>query len=91
MFSVEHMEELQDYLCIGQDGWDGDTRAVLFVKMKKGYTFTPEMSKKIANKVKDEVSEDFMPQVILEVPDIPVSAYYWNTDTMLCVDGAAIF
>lgn len=67
------MKELQDYLCIGQDSDDGDTRAVLFVKMRKGYTLTPQMKQKILGTVKEEVSEDYMPGEILEVPDIPVS------------------
>ncbi|GFU54023.1 acetoacetyl-CoA synthetase, partial [Nephila pilipes] len=68
---VHQMEELQDYLCVGQDGCDGDTRAVLFVKLKKGYTFTPQLREKIANLINRELWEDYVPQVIMEVPDIP--------------------
>ncbi|KAG8195205.1 hypothetical protein JTE90_027948 [Oedothorax gibbosus] len=82
-FAIEHMTELQDYLCVGQDGWDGDTRAVLFVKMKKGYAFTPEMSAKIANKVKYEVSEEWVPQVILEVPDIPYNLNHKRMENLV--------
>ncbi|GIX78907.1 acetoacetyl-CoA synthetase [Caerostris extrusa] len=39
-FAIHQMEELQDYLCVGQDGCDGDTRAVLFVKTEKKDTLS---------------------------------------------------
>ncbi|GFY42992.1 acetoacetyl-CoA synthetase, partial [Trichonephila inaurata madagascariensis] len=70
-YEVHQMEELQDYLCVGQDGCDGDTRAVLFVKLKKGYSFTPQLREKIASLINRELWEDYVPQVIMEVPDIP--------------------
>ncbi|GFR28115.1 acetoacetyl-CoA synthetase [Trichonephila clavata] len=70
-FAIHQMEELQDYLCVGQDGCDGDTRAVLFVKLKKGYSFTPQLREKIASLINRELWEDYVPQVIMEVPDIP--------------------
>ncbi|KAG8195206.1 hypothetical protein JTE90_027949 [Oedothorax gibbosus] len=70
-FAIHNMEELQDYLCVGQDGADGDSRAVLFVKLKKGQRFTPALKKKIEATINDELWCDYVPQVILETPDIP--------------------
>nr|XP_042895674.1 acetoacetyl-CoA synthetase [Parasteatoda tepidariorum] len=70
-FAIHQMEELQDYICVGQDGTDGDTRAVLFVKLKKGHTFTPQLKKKIADTIDRELWVDYVPEVILETPDIP--------------------
>ncbi|GBN53442.1 Acetoacetyl-CoA synthetase [Araneus ventricosus] len=72
-FAIDRMEELEDFICVGQDKWTGETRAVLFVKMKNGYKFTPELRDKIAETIKREVSIDNLPKLILEIPDIPVS------------------
>ncbi|GBN74224.1 Acetoacetyl-CoA synthetase [Araneus ventricosus] len=72
-FGIDRIEELEDFICVGQDKWTGETRAVLFVKLKIGYKFTPELRDKIAETIKREVSDDYIPQLILEIPDIPVS------------------
>ncbi|XP_035225624.1 acetoacetyl-CoA synthetase-like [Stegodyphus dumicola] len=68
---VHNIEELQDYICVGQDRDDGDTRAVLFVKVKKGYAFTQQLKEKIAHTISRELWVDYVPQVIREVADIP--------------------
>ncbi|KFM70538.1 Acetoacetyl-CoA synthetase, partial [Stegodyphus mimosarum] len=70
-FAIHNIEELQDYICVGQDREDGDTRAVLFVKVKKGYTFTQQLKEKIAHTISKELWVDYVPQVIREVADIP--------------------
>ncbi|PRD23825.1 UNVERIFIED_CONTAM: acetyl-CoA synthetase [Trichonephila clavipes] len=72
-FAIHDVEEIQDYICVGQKKRNGDPRAVLFVKMRDGYSFTPEFKDKIANKIKSELWEDCVPELILEVKDIPVS------------------
>ncbi|GFU50106.1 acetoacetyl-CoA synthetase [Trichonephila clavipes] len=69
--AIHGMEEIQDYICVGQKKWNGDSRAVLFVKMRNGYAFNPEFKNKIANKIKKELWEDCVPELILEVQDIP--------------------
>ena len=71
--SVHSLEELQDYICVAQQRQNGDNRAVLFVKMRKGYKLTPEIRKKIEQTVYNELWEDCVPECIVEVPDIPVS------------------
>ncbi|GIY91878.1 acetoacetyl-coenzyme A synthetase [Caerostris extrusa] len=70
-YEVDKMEELQDFICVGQDRWNGETRAVLFVKMRKGYEFTEELKEKIAETIKREVSDDYIPKLMLEIPDVP--------------------
>ncbi|GFV45334.1 acetoacetyl-CoA synthetase [Trichonephila clavipes] len=70
-FAIHDMEKIQDYICVGQKKWNGDSRAVLFVKMRNGCVFTPEFKSQIANKIKKELKEDCVPELILEVQDIP--------------------
>ncbi|PRD28109.1 UNVERIFIED_CONTAM: Acetoacetyl-CoA synthetase [Trichonephila clavipes] len=74
-FAIHGMEEIQDYICVGQKKWNGDSRAVLFVKMRNGYAFNPEFKNKIANKIKKELWEDCVPELILEVQDIPAKFF----------------
>ncbi|KFM80138.1 Acetoacetyl-CoA synthetase, partial [Stegodyphus mimosarum] len=70
-FAIHGMEEIMDYICVNQSRNDGECRAVLFVKLKPGYIFSPELREKIALTIDRELWEDCVPQVILEVPDIP--------------------
>lgn len=70
---VHSLDELQDYICVPQQKYNGDSRAVLFVKMRPGLKFTPEIRDKIEKKVDEELWEDCVPELILEVPEIPVS------------------
>ncbi|GIY63257.1 acetoacetyl-CoA synthetase [Caerostris darwini] len=70
-FAIHDIEEIQDYICVGQNKSNGDNRAILFIKMKEGYKFTPEFREKIMQKIDDELWTDCVPEVILEVPDIP--------------------
>ncbi|GFY75890.1 acetoacetyl-CoA synthetase [Trichonephila inaurata madagascariensis] len=70
-FAIHGMEEIQDYICVGQNKFNGDSRAVLFVKMREGYAFTPEFKDKLVNKINGELWEDCVPELILEVQDIP--------------------
>lgn len=70
---VYEMEELEDYICVGQQRENGDNRAVLFVKMRKGFKFTSETKQKIGESIAREIDDYFIPECIVEVPDIPVS------------------
>lgn len=71
--SVHSLEEIQDYICVPQLRDDGDTRAVLFVKMRKGYKLTSEIKTKIAEIITKELMDECIPECIVEVPEIPVS------------------
>ncbi|XP_055934413.1 acetoacetyl-CoA synthetase-like isoform X1 [Argiope bruennichi] len=68
-FAISEMKELEDYICVGQDRWDGESRAVLFVKLKQGYSFTPELKEKISKNIRKELPD--VPEEILEIPDVP--------------------
>ncbi|GFY45486.1 acetoacetyl-CoA synthetase [Trichonephila inaurata madagascariensis] len=57
--------------CVGQNKWNGDSRAILFLKMREGYVFTPEFKDKIANKIKKELCEECVPELIMEIQEIP--------------------
>ncbi|GFY60117.1 acetoacetyl-CoA synthetase [Trichonephila inaurata madagascariensis] len=70
-FAIDQMKELEDYICVAQNRWNGETRAVLFVRMKKGYALTEDMKEKIRETVKKELSRDYMPPDIIEIPEIP--------------------
>ncbi|XP_035208681.1 acetoacetyl-CoA synthetase-like isoform X2 [Stegodyphus dumicola] len=70
-FAIHEMEEILDYICVSQSRSDGDSRAVLFVKLKEGSKFTPELKEKISKTIERELCIDCVPKVILEAPDIP--------------------
>ncbi|GFW96722.1 acetoacetyl-CoA synthetase [Trichonephila clavipes] len=82
-FAIHDVEEIQDYICVGQKKRNGDPRAVLFVKMRDGYSFTPEFKDKIANKIKSELWEDCVPELILEVKDIPYNVNNKRMESIL--------
>ncbi|PRD34074.1 UNVERIFIED_CONTAM: Acetoacetyl-CoA synthetase [Trichonephila clavipes] len=67
------LEEINDYICVGQTNSEGDVRAVLFVKLRDGLTFTPAVRDKIAEKIDEALWRDLVPEVILDVKDIPVT------------------
>ena len=70
---VHDIEEIADTICVGQYNAIGDGRAVLFVKMKNGYSFDADILKKIETTILQELTVFYIPQVILPVKDIPVS------------------
>lgn len=69
------MEELEDYICVAQQNDNGDSRAVLFVKMRKGHKLTPEIRSKMGEFIDRVLMEDCIPECIVDVPDIPVSLF----------------
>ncbi|MCS7280593.1 MAG: acetoacetate--CoA ligase [Desulfobacterota bacterium] len=67
---VERIEEIEDSLVVGQS-FKGDQRIILFVKLKRGYELTDELKAKIKNELKLRASARHVPEMILEVPEIP--------------------
>ncbi|WP_028324036.1 acetoacetate--CoA ligase [Desulfatirhabdium butyrativorans] len=67
---VEQVEEVEDSLVIGQD-WKNDVRVILFVKMKPGYSLTPEIENRIRQTIRTYASPRHVPAKIIEVPAIP--------------------
>ncbi|WP_242220402.1 acetoacetate--CoA ligase [Shinella zoogloeoides] len=67
---VEHLEEVAEALCIGQD-WDDDVRVVLFVRLAPGKVLDEALEKTIRTKIRTGASPRHVPAKIVEVADIP--------------------
>ena len=67
---VERIEEIADSVVVGQE-WQNDTRIVLFVVMRDGFTLTDELRRRIVNEVRNGASPRHVPAKIIAVPDIP--------------------
>jgi acetoacetyl-CoA synthetase len=66
--------EIEDALCVGRKrASDTDETVVLFLKMSKGHSFTPELADKIKGVVRKELSARHVPSIIDECQDIPVT------------------
>ena len=64
---------IDDSLCIGQRRpQDKDERVLLFLKMRPGHKFTPELVGDIASAIRKALSSRHVPSYIFEVSDIPV-------------------
>jgi len=67
---VEHLPEVEEALCIGQD-WDDDVRVVLFVRLAPGVELDESLSKTIRDKIRIGASPRHVPAKIIAVPEIP--------------------
>ncbi len=67
---VEQIEEVLEGLVVGQI-WKGDTRVVLFVRLKSKYDLTQDLISKIKTKIKTGASPRHVPSKIIVVNDIP--------------------
>ncbi|MGC8619556.1 MAG: acetoacetate--CoA ligase [Thermoplasmata archaeon] len=67
---VEKLPEIADSAVVGQN-WKGDQRIILFVKLNKGYVLNDELKNKIKNELRKNASPRHVPDLIIEVPDIP--------------------
>lgn len=68
---VNKLPEVRDSLCVAQYGRNQNERAVLFVKMKDGFSFNEETITKIRQHIDRELSSGYVPELILETSDIP--------------------
>jgi acetoacetyl-CoA synthetase len=67
---------IDDSLCIGQRRpQDKDERVLLFLKMRPGYKFTPELVADIKTSIRKGLSARHVPSYIFEVSDIPVRLF----------------
>ena len=57
-------------LAIGQD-WQGDTRVVLFVRLREGVTLDADLEARIRRRIRDNTTPRHVPAKILQVADIP--------------------
>jgi acetoacetyl-CoA synthetase len=67
---VERVPEILESLAIGQE-WQGDTRVVLFVRLREGVHLDDALAERIRARVRHEASPRHVPARIVEVADIP--------------------
>ncbi len=67
---VEQFDEIIEGLCIGQ-AWDGDTRIILFVVVRKGCTLDDELRNSIRSQIGKSCTRRHIPEKIIAVLDIP--------------------
>ncbi|XP_054707474.1 LOW QUALITY PROTEIN: acetoacetyl-CoA synthetase-like [Uloborus diversus] len=68
---VDTFPEVRDSLCVAQYDKNNKERAVLFLKMRHGECFTETLVYQIQAAITRELSSGHVPEVILEIPDIP--------------------
>ena len=67
---VEAMPEVVESLVVDQE-WEGDTRIVLFVRLRDGAGLSAELVERIKRRIRDHASPHHVPRKILAVSDIP--------------------
>ncbi|CAL1286775.1 unnamed protein product [Larinioides sclopetarius] len=70
-YALHDIGEIADSICVAQSNDRGDSRAVLFVKMKDGHVLDKNTISKIEEKILKELTVLYIPKVILQVKDIP--------------------
>lgn len=67
---VESMHEIADSIVIGQQ-YEGDTRIVLFVVLKKDLKLDDNLTVKIQKNIKESLTPRHVPKIIKQVTEIP--------------------
>ena len=67
---VERFPEVADSLVASLDV-DGETKVVLFVKMREGQELTEELIDRIKRALREEASPRHVPHYVVQAPDIP--------------------
>ncbi len=67
---VERLPQIEEGLVVGQE-WDNDVRIVLFVRLSEGVTLDDDLIARIKHEIRAGASPRHVPDVILEVADIP--------------------
>lgn len=67
---VEQVPEVLESLAVGQE-WDGDTRVILFVKLKPHITLTEDLKDKIRLQIRTHTTPRHVPAKIIQIADIP--------------------
>jgi acetoacetyl-CoA synthetase len=67
---VEQLPEVLESLVIGQE-WQGDTRVVLFVRLREGFTLDQALEERIRRRIREHASPHHVPRKILQVSDVP--------------------
>ncbi|CAL1289690.1 unnamed protein product [Larinioides sclopetarius] len=72
-WAIHDIEEIADSICVAQVNDRGDSRAILFVKVKNGHILEKDIICKIEENILKEFTIFYIPKVILQVKDIPTS------------------
>jgi acetoacetyl-CoA synthetase len=67
---VEQMDEVEEGLAVGQE-WQGDTRVVLFVRLRDGLDLDDGLIDRIRKRIRANCSPRHVPGRVLQVADIP--------------------
>ena len=67
---VEQNDEVVESLVIGQE-WDGDTRIVLFLRLREGCEIDDDLRLRLRGQIKANASPYHLPKKIIQVADIP--------------------
>ena len=71
---VEKIDEVEESIAIGQlwpPDKPTDTRVVLFVRLRPGFSLEEKLVEKIKNKIRENTTLRHVPAKIIQVPDIP--------------------
>ncbi|KAG8198892.1 hypothetical protein JTE90_015106 [Oedothorax gibbosus] len=82
-FAIHGIEEIEDYICVGQNKSNGENRALLFLKLKQGFEFTPEFRERVVKKIETELWIDCVPEVILPVEGIPYNVNNKRVESLI--------
>ncbi|KAJ5971631.1 AMP-dependent synthetase/ligase [Penicillium vulpinum] len=67
-------KEIGDSICVGQRRpMDTDERVILFLLMKPGVSFTPDLVTRVKSAIRSELSPRHVPMFIFETPEIPTT------------------
>jgi acetoacetyl-CoA synthetase len=67
---VEQLDEVLESIAVGQS-WQGDTRVVLFVRLREGIRLDDDLTARIRRQVRENASPRHVPAVVVQVADIP--------------------
>ena len=67
---VEQLPEVVESLVVGQE-WEGDTRIVLFVRLREGLSLTQDLVGRIKARIREYASPHHIPRKVIQVADIP--------------------
>jgi len=67
---AEKINEVVESLVIGQQ-WDGDTRVVLFVRLRDGLDLDEQLTDKIKQQIRINTTPRHVPAKVVQVADIP--------------------
>lgn len=67
---LEKVSEIVEALAVEQS-WNGDSRMLLFLRLTEGCDLTRELQKEVRKLIRENLSENHVPNKILAVPELP--------------------